>query len=83
MKKFTPNFITKVVTTLAILPIIAAPAPAKASGCYPNTAASKIHNMVAGGMDTRAAAESQFDKTIDSEACFYEVKGILRQSYGW
>jgi hypothetical protein len=27
---FTPNFITKVVTTLAILPIIAAPAPANA-----------------------------------------------------
>ena len=30
MKKFTPNFITKVVTTLAILPIFAAPAPANA-----------------------------------------------------
>ena len=31
MKKFTPNFITKVVTTLAILPIFAAPAPANAA----------------------------------------------------
>jgi len=31
MKNFAPNFLTKVVTTLAILPILAAPAPAKAA----------------------------------------------------
>ncbi len=52
-------------------------------GCYPNTAATKINNMVNGGMSPRAAAESQFGETINSEACLYEVKGILRQSYGW
>jgi hypothetical protein len=79
MKKFTPNFITKIVTTLAILPIIAAPAPAKAGGCYPALAADEIANLVRGGVDGGDAIRESIRRGhIDSEMCARQTLGYMR-----
>ena len=76
---FTPNFITKVVTTLAILPIIATPAPAKAGGCYPHTAANEVANLVRGGVDGGDAIRESIRRgNIDSEMCARQMLGYMR-----
>ena len=77
---FTPNFITKVVTTLAILPIIATPAPAQAA-CYPHTAANEVANLVRGGVDgADAIRESIRRGNIDSEMCARQMLGHMRSN---
>ena len=76
---FTPNFITKVVTTLAILPIIAAPAPAQAAGCYPATAANEVANLIRGGVDAEDAVRESIRRgSIDSEMCAHQMLGYMR-----
>ena len=75
---FTPNFITKVVTTLAILPIIATPAPAQAA-CYPHTAANEVANLVRGGVDGGDAIRESIRRgNIDSEMCARQMLGYMR-----
>ena len=75
---FTPNFITKVVTTLAILPIIATPAPAQA-GCYPALAANEVANLVRGGVDGGDAIRESIRRgNIDSEMCARQMLGYMR-----
>ena len=77
---FTPNFITKVVTTLAILPIIATPAPAQAA-CYPHTAADEVANLVRGGVDGGAAIRESIRRgNIDSEMCARQMLGYMRSN---
>ena len=79
MKKFTPNFITKVVTTLAILPILTTPAPAQAAGCYPALAANEVANLVRGGVDGGDAIRESIRRgNINSEMCARQMLGYMR-----
>ena len=78
---YNPNFITKLVTTLAIFPIFATPAPAQAGGCYTSTAAHEVANMVRGGIPAgEAIAESARRGHLDSKICVAQMVGYMRSN---
>ena len=79
---YNPNFITKIVTTLAILPIVAAPAPAHAAGpCYVATVASNMEQDIRGGATSQQAFNWAVEDGLatDSARCITRLRGYTQQ----
>ena len=80
---FTPNFITKVVTTLAILPILTTPAPAQAAGgpCYTATIATNMERDIRGGATSQQAFNWAVEDGIatDSTRCITRMRGYTQE----
>jgi hypothetical protein len=79
MKTWNSNFITRVVTTLAVLPFTFANPAQAYSGCYTASAANTIANMIRGGASSEQAVFAAIDKgEINSQACITETVGYMR-----
>ena len=80
MTNWTPNLITKIVTTLAVLPISLGTPPAEAGACYPSLAADTMNTALAGGASLKEAWRWAMDDGYSdgSQRCWTMVKGYTR-----